>query len=174
MKEHFKVRYVLLNNLQDFLAVRLVWTPDGQCVSAISVWKVSFNPSLMFSSNVLISFKLKHLSVCSGRGQGEDSALSAVVCHTPLSNLGHCRKGSTLSFSVAFQILKPGLYEVCPTEDLCNEAESQPECKYLLTLPPLQLSQHMKLKLQFTASVSNPPPDARPLSRKHSLINLSR
>lgn len=26
----------------------------------------------------------------------------------------------------------------------------------------------MKLKLQFTASVSNPPPDARPLSRKNS------
>uniref|UniRef100_A0A3B4H9W3 Microtubule associated protein 11 n=1 Tax=Pundamilia nyererei TaxID=303518 RepID=A0A3B4H9W3_9CICH len=104
VKEHFKVKYVLLNNLQDFLAVRLVWTPEG-------------------------------------RGQGEDAALSAVVCHTPLSNLGHCRKGSTLSFSVAFQILKPGLYE---------------------------LSQHMKLKLQFTASVSNPPPDARPLSRKNS------
>uniref|UniRef100_A0A3Q4HX78 Trafficking protein particle complex subunit 14 n=1 Tax=Neolamprologus brichardi TaxID=32507 RepID=A0A3Q4HX78_NEOBR len=103
VKEHFKVKYVLLNNLQDFLAVRLVWTPEGQ--------------------------------------RGEDAALSAVVCHTPLSNLGHCRKGSTLSFSVAFQILKPGLYE---------------------------LSQHMKLKLQFTASVSNPPPDARPLSRKNS------
>lgn len=50
--------------------------------------------------------------LCAGRGQGEDSALSAVVCHTPLSNLGHCRKGSTLSFSVAFQILRPGLYEV--------------------------------------------------------------
>lgn len=31
-----------------------------------------------------------------------------------------------------------------------------------------QLSQHMKLKLQFTASVSNPPPEARPLSRKNS------
>lgn len=30
VKEHFKVKYVLLNNLQDFLAVRLVWTPDGQ------------------------------------------------------------------------------------------------------------------------------------------------
>uniref|UniRef100_A0A3Q3NJU8 Microtubule-associated protein 11-like n=1 Tax=Mastacembelus armatus TaxID=205130 RepID=A0A3Q3NJU8_9TELE len=103
VKEHFKVKYVLLNNLQDFLAVRLVWTPEGQC--------------------------------------GEDTALAAVICHTPLSNLGHCRKGSTLSFSVAFQILKPGLYE---------------------------LSQHMKLKLQFTASVSNPPPDARPLSRKNS------
>ncbi|XP_031162611.1 microtubule-associated protein 11-like isoform X1 [Sander lucioperca] len=104
VKEHFKVKYVLLNNLQDFLAVRLVWTPDG-------------------------------------RGPVDDSPLAAVVCHSPLSNLGHCRKGSTLSFSVAFQILKPGLYE---------------------------LSQHMKLKLQFTASVSNPPPDARPLSRKNS------
>lgn len=32
VKEHFKVKYVLLNNLQDFLAVRLVWTPDGQFV----------------------------------------------------------------------------------------------------------------------------------------------
>ncbi|PWA24439.1 hypothetical protein CCH79_00011854 [Gambusia affinis] len=104
VKEHFKVKYVLINNLQDFLAVRLVWTPEG-------------------------------------RGRGEDTALAAVVCHTPLSNLGHCRRGSTLSFSVSFQILKPGLYE---------------------------LSQHMKLKLQFTASVSNPPPDARPLSRKNS------
>nr|XP_015830216.2 trafficking protein particle complex subunit 14 isoform X3 [Nothobranchius furzeri] len=105
VKERFKVKYVLLNNLQDFLAVRLVWTPEV------------------------------------GRGQTEDSALSAVVCHTPLSNLGQCRRGSTLSFSVPFQILKPGLYE---------------------------LSQHMKLKLQFTASVSNPTPDARPLSRKNS------
>ncbi|KAG7263816.1 hypothetical protein CRUP_037303 [Coryphaenoides rupestris] len=92
VKERFRVKYVLLNNLQDFLAVRL-------------------------------------------------ADLGAVVCHTPLSNLGHCRKGSTLSFTVAFQILKPGLYE---------------------------LSQHMKLKLQFTASVTNPPPDARPLSRKNS------
>lgn len=52
--------------------------------------------------------------MCLGRGQAEDSSLSAVICHAPLSNLGQCRKGSTLSFSVAFQILKPGLYEVCP------------------------------------------------------------
>ncbi|KAJ3588987.1 hypothetical protein NHX12_009837 [Muraenolepis orangiensis] len=104
VKENFRVKYVLLNNLQDFLAVRLVWTPDG-------------------------------------RGHCDEADLSAVVCHTPLSNLGHCRKGSTLSFTVGFQILKPGLYE---------------------------LSQHMKLKLQFTASVTNPPPDARPLSRKNS------
>ncbi|XP_028836632.1 trafficking protein particle complex subunit 14 isoform X2 [Denticeps clupeoides] len=103
-QEHFRVRYTLLNNLQDFLAVRLVWTPEG-------------------------------------RGQKEDPSVNAVVCHSPLSNLGYCRKGSTLSVTVAFQILKAGLFE---------------------------LSQHMKLKLQFTASVSNPPPEARPLSRKNS------
>lgn len=104
VKEHFKVKYVLLNNLQDFLAVRLVWTPDGQlCIfkRLIEILKVSFT-----------NIKLVVLCVYSGRGQREDSPLSAVVCHTPLSNLGHCRKGSTLSFSVAFQILKPGLYEV--------------------------------------------------------------
>lgn len=47
-----------------------------------------------------------------GRGQKEDPAVNAVVCHSPLSNLGYCRKGSTLSVSVAFQILKAGLFEV--------------------------------------------------------------
>ncbi|KAI9522765.1 Trafficking protein particle complex subunit 14 [Dissostichus eleginoides] len=104
VREDFRVKYVLLNNLQDFLAVRLVWTPEG-------------------------------------RGVCDEASLVPVVCRSPLSNLGYCRKGSTISFSVNFQILKPGLYE---------------------------LSQHMKLKLQFTASVSNPPLDARPLSRKNS------
>ncbi|KAL3043123.1 hypothetical protein OYC64_020942 [Pagothenia borchgrevinki] len=94
VREDFRVKYVLLNNLQDFLAVRLVWTPEG-------------------------------------RGVCDEASLVPVVCRSPLSNLGYCRKGSTISFSVNFQILKPGLYE---------------------------LSQHMKLKLQFTASVSNPPP----------------
>ncbi|XP_066578815.1 trafficking protein particle complex subunit 14 [Amia ocellicauda] len=110
VREHFRVRYTLLNNLQDFLAVRLVWTPEG---------------------------------AHSGRAQCADEcqSVSSVVCHTPLSNLGYCRRGSTLSFTVAFQILRSGLFE---------------------------LSQHMKLKLQFTASVSNPPPEARPLSRKSS------
>lgn len=105
VKEHFKVKYVLLNNLQDFLAVRLVWTPDGQCVFTrlIEILKVSFT---------IMKLMVLCVCVCLGRGQREDSPLSAVVCHTPLSNLGHCRKGSTLSFSVAFQILKPGLYEV--------------------------------------------------------------
>ncbi|KAL0970018.1 hypothetical protein UPYG_G00236000 [Umbra pygmaea] len=104
-QDHFRVRYTLLNNLQDFLAVRLVWTPEG-------------------------------------RGRQEDPSATSVVCHTPLNNLGQCRKGSTLSFTVAFQILKAGLFE---------------------------LSQHMKLKLQFTASCSTAPAEARPMS-----LSLSR
>ncbi|XP_075943213.1 trafficking protein particle complex subunit 14 isoform X1 [Anarhichas minor] len=98
--EHFWVKYTLLNNLQDFLAVRLVWNSDAE-----------------------------------RGGQQHHRAHPAVVCQSPLNNLGQCRKGSTLSFTVAFQILRTGLFE---------------------------LSQHMKLKLQFTTSVSTPPVD--PLS----------
>lgn len=110
VKEHFKVKYVLLNNLQDFLAVRLVWTPEGQSLCLHTPVKNSAPEGCSFTKRMTCVW----ICVCSGRGQGEDSPLSAVVCHTPLSNLGHCRKGSTLSFSVAFQILKPGLYEVSP------------------------------------------------------------
>ncbi|XP_068569749.1 trafficking protein particle complex subunit 14 isoform X2 [Cebidichthys violaceus] len=97
--EHFWVKYTLLNNLQDFLAVRLIWNSDAD-----------------------------------RGGQQHHRAHPAVVCQSPLNNLGQCRKGSTLSFTVAFQILRTGLFE---------------------------LSQHMKLKLQFTASVSTPPAEPR-------------
>uniref|UniRef100_UPI003AAB6A0B trafficking protein particle complex subunit 14-like n=1 Tax=Centroberyx gerrardi TaxID=166262 RepID=UPI003AAB6A0B len=99
-QDHFRVKYTLLNNLQDFLAVRLVWTPEGH-------------------------------------GGGQEDQVGAVVCQSPHNNLGQCRKGSTLSFTVTFQILRTGLFE---------------------------LSQHMKLKLQFTACVSNPAAEPRPLS----------
>ncbi|CAB1426148.1 unnamed protein product [Pleuronectes platessa] len=61
----------------------------------------------------------------------QDARDEAVVCQSPINNLGQCSKGSTLSFTVAFQILRTGLFE---------------------------LSQHMKLKLQLTATVSTPPP----------------
>lgn len=54
------------------------------------------------------------------RGSSDDPSLSSVVCHSPLSNLGHCRKGSTLSFSVGFQILRPGLYEVRVDEEVTD------------------------------------------------------
>ncbi|XP_074387532.1 trafficking protein particle complex subunit 14 isoform X11 [Zonotrichia albicollis] len=102
--QRFTVTYTLLNDLQDFLAVRLVWTPEATA----------------------------------GKSRG---SLDSVVCHTPLTNLGYSRKGSARTFRVAFQALRAGLFE---------------------------LSQHMKLKLQFTASVSSAPPEARPLSRKSS------
>ncbi|XP_067827951.1 trafficking protein particle complex subunit 14 [Heptranchias perlo] len=115
--KRFTVKYTLLNNLQDFLAVRLVWTPE----SAIS------------------SQAGKKLSEEDVRAA--EATLSSVVCHTPLNHLGYCKKGSTVTYNVAFQVLRAGLFE---------------------------LSQHMKLKLQFTASVTNPPPEARPVSRKNS------
>ncbi|KAM9827891.1 trafficking protein particle complex subunit 14 [Neosynchiropus ocellatus] len=85
--EPFWVKYTLLNNLRDFLAVRLIWNSSGDSGS--------------------------------------------VVCRSPHNNLGCCRKGSSISFTVAFQILQSGLFE---------------------------LSQRMKLKLQFSACVSPPPP----------------
>ncbi|XP_014117366.1 PREDICTED: uncharacterized protein C7orf43 homolog isoform X2 [Pseudopodoces humilis] len=102
--QRFSVTYTLLNDLQDFLAVRLVWTPEATA----------------------------------GKSRG---SLDSVVCHTPLTNLGYSRKGSARTFRVAFQALRAGLFE---------------------------LSQHMKLKLQFTASVTSAPPEARPVSRKSS------
>ncbi|KAM9335642.1 trafficking protein particle complex subunit 14 [Symphorus nematophorus] len=116
--EPFWVKYTLLNNLHDFLAIRLIWNSETH------------------------------------RGDEQDPGVGAVVCQSPLNHLGQCRKGSTLSFTVAFQILKSGLFE---------------------------LSQHMKLKLQFTASVStphveprsplknSPSPSSRELLERHSL-----
>nr|XP_057922801.1 trafficking protein particle complex subunit 14 isoform X2 [Doryrhamphus excisus] len=96
--ENFWVKYTLLNNLHDFLSVRLVWNLEGG--------------------------KEGH--------QGDPK----VVCQSPFNNLGGCRKGSIVSFTVAFQILGTGLFE---------------------------LSQHMKMKLQFTA-----PPVYGPASEPRS------
>ncbi|XP_058481331.1 trafficking protein particle complex subunit 14-like [Solea solea] len=109
--QHLWVKYTLLNNLQDFIGVRLIWNSEAQ------------------------SRRYQH-----------DSRLAAVVCQTPLNNLGQCRKGSTLSFTVAFQILTTGVFELC---------------------------QHMKLKLQFTASMSSPPPSS-PLRKSPSSSPAAR
>ncbi|XP_063326475.1 trafficking protein particle complex subunit 14-like isoform X3 [Pelmatolapia mariae] len=73
-QQHFRVKYTLLNNLQDFLAVRLIWNSEG--------------------------------------GSQQDPSVGAVVCQSPLNNLGQCEKGSILSFTVAFQILKTGIFEL--------------------------------------------------------------
>ncbi|XP_071656351.1 trafficking protein particle complex subunit 14 isoform X2 [Patagioenas fasciata] len=107
-RQRFTVTYTLLNDLQDFLAVRLVWTPEA-----------AKGPG----------------------GRAAQGALDAVVCHTPLTNLGYSRKGSARTIRVAFQALRAGLFE---------------------------LSQHMKLKLQFTASVGGNPGEPRALSRRSS------
>ncbi|XP_015270357.1 PREDICTED: uncharacterized protein C7orf43 homolog [Gekko japonicus] len=115
LHRRFTVTYTLINNLQDFLAVRLVWTPESTTAAG------------------------KTLSWAERRASHDTQ--DSIVCHTPLSSLGYSRKGSARTFCVTFQALRAGLYE---------------------------LSQHMKLKLQFTASISNPPPEARPISRKSS------
>ncbi|XP_069776048.1 trafficking protein particle complex subunit 14 isoform X2 [Narcine bancroftii] len=117
MYKRFTVKYTLLNNLQDFLAIRLVWTPET-ALSAQAGKKLSVEDQRVAKAT-----------------------LSSVVCYTPLNHLGFCKKGSTMTYSVAFQVLRAGLFE---------------------------LSQHMKLKLQFTASVSGQTSEARPVSRKNS------
>lgn len=111
-RQRFTVTYTLLNELQDFLAVRLVWTPD-----TATAGKALSGPER----------------------RATQAALDAIVCHTPLTNLGSSRKGSARTIRVAFQALRAGLFE---------------------------LSQHMKLKLQFTASVGSA--EARALSRRSS------
>uniref|UniRef100_A0A8C6XB69 Microtubule-associated protein 11 n=1 Tax=Naja naja TaxID=35670 RepID=A0A8C6XB69_NAJNA len=99
LHRHFIVTYTLINNL-DFLAMRLVWTPE---------------------------------SAVAGQLRVEEAPQDSIVCHTPL-NVGFSHKGSART--------------------LCHL--------------PGSLSQHMKLKLQFTASVSNLPPEVRPVSHKSS------
>ncbi|XP_051935059.1 trafficking protein particle complex subunit 14 isoform X2 [Hippocampus zosterae] len=88
-RESFSVKYTLVNNLRDFMSVRLHWN---------------------FQANAV-------------RGH-QDGEVTAVVCQSPFRNLGRCRKGSSMSFTVVFQILGTGLFE---------------------------LSEHMKMKLQFKA-----------------------
>ncbi|KAJ1067818.1 hypothetical protein K5549_016472, partial [Capra hircus] len=83
--ERFTVTYTLLNNLQDFLAVRLVWTPEHAQAGK---------------------------QLCEEERRAMQAALDSIVCHTPLNNLGFSRKGSALTFSVAFQALRTGLFEV--------------------------------------------------------------
>lgn len=52
--------------------------------------------------------------LCEEERRAMQAALDSIVCHTPLNNLGFSRKGSALTFSVAFQALRTGLFEVGP------------------------------------------------------------
>ncbi|XP_043539560.1 trafficking protein particle complex subunit 14 [Chiloscyllium plagiosum] len=86
--KRFTVKYTLLNNLQDFLAVRLVWTPESALSSQAG----------------------KKLSEEDLRAA--ETTANSVVCHTPLNHLGYCKKGSSVTYTVAFQVLRAGLFEV--------------------------------------------------------------
>ncbi|TNM93379.1 hypothetical protein fugu_001555 [Takifugu bimaculatus] len=108
--EQFRVKYTLRNNLEDFLAVHLIWNTEAQ------------------------------------RGRKQDPRMAVVVCQSPSNHLGWCRKGSMLSFTVVFQILRTGLFE---------------------------LSKNMKLKLQFNASpFSSPTTGVLPV-RNYPLLSNS-
>lgn len=70
--EPFWVKYTLLNNLQDFLAVRLVWNTEGEMESWVTVWweTVSWPPDLTTSeidifSSVFLTFTwlLSHTTI---------------------------------------------------------------------------------------------------------------
>ncbi|XP_025066884.1 uncharacterized protein C7orf43 homolog [Alligator sinensis] len=79
-RQRFTVTYTLLNDLQDFLAVRLVWAPEGAAAGAGKVPPGS--------------------APGPGSGPGRraaQAALDSLVCHTPLARLGHSRKGSALT-----------------------------------------------------------------------------
>lgn len=75
---------------------------------------------------------------------------------------------------VALKSQAEGRWNLGPTlpvkgkDDLKRGLEPGSQAGMLIRVFLPQLSQHMKLKLQFTASVSHPPPEARPLSRKSS------
>ncbi|KAM6108057.1 LOW QUALITY PROTEIN: trafficking protein particle complex subunit 14-like, partial [Pterocles gutturalis] len=112
-RQRFTVTYTLLNELQDFLAVRLV-TPK----TATAGGK-----------------KLSGVERCATQ-----PTLDAIVCHMLLNNLEFSRKGSALTIWVAFQVLCTGLLEVT-NRGHCGELDQCHRCP--------QLSQHMKLKLQF-------------------------
>lgn len=70
VKEHFKVKYVLLNNLQDFLAVRLVWTPDGQlcvftCLMQILKNILNHKTDGSVCVQVVVSVRIRHCQLWS-------------------------------------------------------------------------------------------------------------
>uniref|UniRef100_H3A5H7 Trafficking protein particle complex subunit 14 n=1 Tax=Latimeria chalumnae TaxID=7897 RepID=H3A5H7_LATCH len=117
VQKRFNVQYTVLNNLQDFLAVRLVWTPENA-----------------FTGESMSEMR---------RGSVPAAWEEGAVRHCGLEKRG-------------FSSPPP------PRDQVCGVTFS----RLFLSLP--QLSQHMKLKLQFSASVSIPPPDARPVSRKNS------
>ncbi|XP_061619127.1 trafficking protein particle complex subunit 14 isoform X2 [Phyllopteryx taeniolatus] len=92
-RESFPVKYTLTNDLHDFLSVRLRWNSEGE------LSRPGCEPP--FSSS---------LCAADGRG-GHRAPEAAAVCRSPFTDLGRCRKGSSISFTATFQILGTGLFE---------------------------------------------------------------
>uniref|UniRef100_A0A3B4FQ30 Microtubule associated protein 1 n=1 Tax=Pundamilia nyererei TaxID=303518 RepID=A0A3B4FQ30_9CICH len=54
-QQHFLVKYTLLNNLQDFLAVRLIWNSEGEyqiLQTVSSVWEIIISTEMSFLQRV--------------------------------------------------------------------------------------------------------------------------
>uniref|UniRef100_UPI00358E7C9F trafficking protein particle complex subunit 14 isoform X2 n=1 Tax=Myxine glutinosa TaxID=7769 RepID=UPI00358E7C9F len=148
----FHARFTLLNQLHDFLSVRLVWAPTTHTQPEGKV-----------------------------EAQMGGSAVMPIICHTPTNHLGCFRKGSALSFTVGFQALRTGLFEVS-----AFRSPSPNPSKALLVSHPhifpwfcffslqsfnsLKLSQQMRLKLQFTAAPGPMVPTARKASPSSPMV----
>ncbi|XP_051935051.1 trafficking protein particle complex subunit 14 isoform X1 [Hippocampus zosterae] len=113
-RESFSVKYTLVNNLRDFMSVRLHWNFQGEFSRHVASSRHGRDLASILSSACPANAVRGH----------QDGEVTAVVCQSPFRNLGRCRKGSSMSFTVVFQILGTGLFE---------------------------LSEHMKMKLQFKA-----------------------
>ncbi|XP_064615806.1 trafficking protein particle complex subunit 14-like [Liolophura sinensis] len=80
----FAVTYDICNNLQDFLALKLYWSPERA---------LSANQDPVSRQHV-------------------ERLVESVICHDPCVELGTCPKNTSLSVKVGFQILQPGLFEL--------------------------------------------------------------
>ncbi|KAM6106818.1 LOW QUALITY PROTEIN: trafficking protein particle complex subunit 14-like [Pterocles gutturalis] len=167
--QRFTITYTLLNELQDFLAVRLVWMPKTATAGGDSGDMQGTNPPGGQGGDKrgprIRGFAMVAAGICGRRPGGEQCpccvttrlvvtagkklsgdehcatqpTLDAIV-YTLINNLGFSCKGSALTIRVAFQALCTGLFEVT-NRGHCGEVAQCPRCP--------QLSQHVKLKLQF-------------------------
>ena len=103
-----------------------------------------------------------------------------IICHTPTNHLGCFRKGSALSFTVGFQALRAGLFEVSAVHSpfaskavLVSHPHIFSDCFFSFSLQlfnSLKLSQQMRLKLQFTAAPGPMAPTARKASPSSPMV----
>ncbi|CAE1304344.1 unnamed protein product [Acanthosepion pharaonis] len=84
----FNVTYTISNKLQDFLALRLYWSPSA-------------TPAIMEMKEGCIRIK-----------KPKEITTNSIICQDPDVLLGSCPKGTTLTAAVRFQVLQPGLFEV--------------------------------------------------------------